>query len=949
MKVVIVAKTRMSSGACIGALTFDGRSLRLIAPDTATNDHFNMEYTVGEVWEIEGGPPPELLPPHTENIVVGHKRRLPPIDDLAAFCWRQMPPRAGGPEVLYDGLAQRGKTGALYIAQATGVPGYSTLFWQPDRPLVRVTDSKRIHYCYGDSDEGCTLTFVGFQEPVEVIPAGSLVRVSLAHWWRAEDRPHDEFRCYVQLSGWLDRIEQTARPGEPVRLPSQRNQPAASIDQARDVLNRVYGYDEFRSLQEDIIDNILNKRDTLAVMPTGSGKSLCYQLPAQLFPGLTVVVSPLISLMEDQVMQLRELGVPAAYLNSTLSYDAYLGITKNIRAGKIKLVYAAPETLLRPETLVMLDQCPVDCLTIDEAHCISEWGHDFRPEYRQLVDVRRRLPDAVCLAVTATATERVREDIKATLDISAAAEFIAPFDRANLFLAAEPRIDGLAQTLAFLENHRGESGIIYCWTRETVDQLTAQLAANGWPALPYHAGLDNGTRQKNQRLFSHDRAPIIVATIAFGMGINKSNVRFVLHHDLPKDLESYYQQIGRAGRDGLRADCLLLHGRSDVQTANFFINQMQPAQRLGSSVRLRSMLDFAETGDCRRRPLLAYFGDSYDQETCGSCDNCLNGRDESDLVDLSVPAQKFLSCVKRTGEFFGQAHIIDILRGSRSKKILEKGHDRLSTHGIGREFSSRQWQSLAGQFVQKGLLNRDMDHGSLKLTDTGKAVLRGQPFRGVEPGHERAIGRPAGDQVYDVTLFELLRQKRHAIAEETGMPPYVIFHDTSLRDMATYYPQSRDSLGGMYGVGERKVETYGDAFLAVIVSYCRERGFAEKEKPRPRTPVTRVVVSPGRTRKDEVAERFNNGQPIAEIARASGLQERTITGHLWDYARAGGELNRSCLKRESNLQVEDQERVRAAFAEWGTERLRPVFDALGGTVSFDDLHLMRLVIVMEAK
>jgi ATP-dependent DNA helicase RecQ len=419
MKVVIVAKTRMGSGACIGALTFDGRSLRLIAPDAGTNDHFNMEYNIGEVWEIDGAPPSELIAPHTENIIVRHKRRLPPIDDVAAFARQQMPPRAGGPEMLYDGLAQRASTGALYIAESSGVPGYSTLFWQPDQPLVRATDSKRIRYRYGDGDQSCTLTFVGFQEPVEVIPAGALVRVSLAHWWRPEERPQDEFRCYVQLSGWFAPVAQPYRAEMPEQFKAQRDAPpvfTANLDEALALLKQVYGYDDFRPLQAEIIDNILNKRDTLAVMPTGSGKSLCYQLPALLFPGLTVVVSPLISLMEDQVMQLRELGVAAAYLNSTLSYDAYLATTRAIRAGTIKLVYAAPETLLRPETLVLLEQCPVDCLTIDEAHCISEWGHDFRPEFRQLIEVRQRLPGAVCLAVTATATGRVREDIK-ELDI----------------------------------------------------------------------------------------------------------------------------------------------------------------------------------------------------------------------------------------------------------------------------------------------------------------------------------------------------------------------------------------------------------------------------------------------------------------------------------------------------------------------------------------------------
>ncbi|HOU42680.1 MAG TPA: RecQ family ATP-dependent DNA helicase, partial [Promineifilum sp.] len=343
---------------------------------------------------------------------------------------------------------------------------------------------------------------------------------------------------------------------------------------------------------------------------------------------LTVVVSPLISLMEDQVMQMRELGVPAAYLNSTLAYDSYVTIARQAATGGIKLLYVAPETLLRPETLTLLDQAGVDCLTIDEAHCISEWGHDFRPEYRQLAAVRRRFPDAVCLAVTATATARVRDDIRASLAIPDAAVFISSFDRANLFLAVEPRVDALGQALAFLENHRGQSGIIYCATRRAVDTLTEQLAAHGWNVLPYHAGLDNATRQRNQRRFTYDEAAIVVATVAFGMGIDKSNVRFILHYDLPKDLESYYQQIGRAGRDGLRADCLLLFGAQDISTNIYLIDQGDPAQRPGAIARLQAMLAYAETDQCRRVPMLAYFGETDVPATCSLCDNCTAGAGE---------------------------------------------------------------------------------------------------------------------------------------------------------------------------------------------------------------------------------------------------------------------------------------------------------------------------------
>ena len=399
-------------------------------------------------------------------------------------------------------------------------------------------------------------------------------------------------------------------------------------------------------------------------MPTGSGKSLCYQLPALLFDGLTVVVSPLIALMQDQVAQLQELGVPAAFLNSTLDYDSYLRTAGRARSGEIKLLYTSPETLVRPETRVLLDRSAVACLAIDEAHCISQWGHDFRPEYRQLLPIRQRYPAAVCVAFTATATGRVQDDIKTILGFRDENTFTASYNRENLFLAVEPRRQGLAQVIGFLEGRREQSGIIYCSTRRGVDELAARLSDRGWPALPYHAGLDDGTRRRNQELFSRDKAPIIVATIAFGMGINKSNVRFVLHHNLPESLEHYYQEIGRAGRDGLRADCLLLFARADLGVRHQQIEEGAAAERPGRHARLQAMVRYAEATECRRVPLLAYFGETYESARCGFCDNCLAARAEAPRVEATAAARRFLSCVMHTGQMFGVTHIVDVLRGS---------------------------------------------------------------------------------------------------------------------------------------------------------------------------------------------------------------------------------------------------------------------------------------------
>lgn len=974
MKVVIVAKTRMGSGACIGAITFDGRSLRLIASDADTNDHFNMEYNVGDVWDVDCEPAGAIIPPHTENVVVYHKRRLPPIDEIASFIERQMPPRTGGPEALYEGLLQATPLGRLYIVEWSGVPPYSTMFWRPNQPLALDESGQRLRYRYLTADGGRTLTFVGFQEPLHEIPAGTLLRVSMSHWWRPEDHPEREVRCHVQLSGWfmpdeasfwatadeipIEAFSTTAAATIP---PLTHPRPVATsrtdytLADAQALLKRVFGYDSFRPLQADVIDNLLQGRDSLAIMPTGSGKSLCFQLPALLFPGLTVVVSPLIALMQDQVEQLQELGIAAAFLNSTVAYHEYLATAARIRSGEIKLLYAAPETLLRPETLVMLDRCQVSCLTIDEAHCISEWGHDFRPEYRQLVALRQRLPDAVCLAVTATATPRVRYDIKESLDIGDADEFLASFNRENLFLAVDRKRNGLEQVLDFLKQRPGQSGIIYCSTRNQVDELAASLAARGLPALPYHAGLDDRTRRNHQRRFTHDDVAIMVATIAFGMGINKPNVRFVIHHDLPKNLDSYYQQIGRAGRDGLRADCLLLFSQRDVGTIHLFINQQNPTQQKGSRQRLQAMLDFAKAAECRRRPLLGYFGETPAEALCDMCDNCLATQQqdqkpqqapqpEQEAVDLTVPAQKFLSCVKRTGEIFGISYIVEVLRGSKSKRILQKGHDRLTTYGIGRDFSAAVWQELAHQFIQLGLLVQDAEFGSLKLTPKAYEVFKGQQVFGQlsRPSPAKSYTLKETTHDHDMMLFERLRAKRLELASAAGMPPYIIFSDRTLVEMATYFPQSRDSLAKMTGVGEVKLEKYAADFLPIIQAYCQEQQIAEKPRVATPPPLPFSTQPRSTNRVEEIADMYNNGRSIQQIAEEEAILPRTVLNYLWEYTQNGYALRSDGLLELSTLTTAEQQRALDAFAELGTERLRPIFDALEESVSFDELKILRL-------
>jgi len=428
--------------------------------------------------------------------------------------------------------------------------------------------------------------------------------------------------------------------------------------------------------------------------------------------------------MKDQVDQLTELGVPAVVLNSSLSNEEYSRNLERVKKNGVKLLYLAPEALLTPGILSMLSSLQVDCLAIDEAHCISEWGHDFRPEYRQLVRVRSRFPFATCVALTATATPRVQEDIKNNLKFDASNEFIASFNRENLFIQVTPKNNPTSQTIEFLRNYPDQSGIIYCFSRRQVDDLYETLKSRGYSVRPYHAGLSDTERTQNQELFIRDDVQIIVATIAFGMGINKPNVRFVIHFDLPKNIETYYQEIGRAGRDGLRAHCLLLFSYADIQKIKYFINQKDDHEQQVANIHLNSMLQFAETNGCRRIPLLTYFGEDYSTEKCDMCDNCLAG--EKKRVDITIPAQKFLSCVKRADEIFGANHIIDVLRGSQSKKVLKFGHTTLSTYGIGKEYSRKQWFHLARQFIQKGLIVQDTKYGSLKLTEKAYDVLKGR-------------------------------------------------------------------------------------------------------------------------------------------------------------------------------------------------------------------------------
>jgi ATP-dependent DNA helicase RecQ len=707
------------------------------------------------------------------------------------------------------------------------------------------------------------------------------------------------------------------------------------------ILNETFGYDSFRPLQREVIENVLARRDTLAVMPTGGGKSLCYQIPSLLFDGLTVVVSPLIALMKDQVEQLRAYGVPSLFLNSSLSPQEYQENMDYVKRGEVKLLYVAPETLLTPRILALLSGLKVDCLTIDEAHCISEWGHDFRPEYRQLVEVRRKFPNAVCLALTATATSRVRQDIRATLKFANTNEFVASFNRENLYIEVLPKRDPILQTIEMLDRYKDQSGIIYCFSRKQVDELASYLITRGYSARPYHAGMEDNDRKRNQEAFIRDDAQIIVATIAFGMGINKPNVRFVIHYDLPKSIEGYYQEIGRAGRDGLPAHCLLLYSYADVAKLNYFIDQKEGAERKVAIEHLNAIVRYAEDETtCRRKPLLNYFGEAYTAENCSNCDNC--NSTPTPLTDITIPAQKFLSCVKRADEKFGAGHIVDILLGSKNEKVLRWEHDKLSTYGIGTELTQKQWMHLARQLVSMGYLKQDGEYRTLQLTPKALEALRNRaPIFGVMPEAERLrkdSKKKKEELEYNNALFALLRQKRKEMADEAGVPPYVIFSDRTLVEMAAYYPQSEASLLKISGVGQVKLNQYGEAFLGVITSYCAKHDLREKEK------IVAREKSDANRRYVIVAEAYNAGETVDELMRKYGVAIGTILDHLARYMAAGNPLRRGeDLHMQSTATAEQQQAVFAAFDELSPMYLKPVYDKLNGALNYDELKILRLV------
>ena len=597
--------------------------------------------------------------------------------------------------------------------------------------------------------------------------------------------------------------------------------------QLQEALKKYFGYDEFRPLQQEIIDDALAGRDVFALLPTGGGKSLCFQLPALLRNGVTIVVSPLIALMKDQVDALRTSGIAATFLNSTLAASEARERFRGLHRNEFRLLYVAPERLMMENFLESTLNWNIAQIAIDEAHCISEWGHDFRPEYRELKKLRAQFPDVPIMALTATATTRVRDDIVKQLKLRQPRCYVASFNRPNLTYRVMPKSSAYQHVLAFVQARPNESGIVYCASRKSSDALAEKLTRDGIKALPYHAGMESKERTRNQEAFLRDDARVITATIAFGMGINKPNVRYVIHHDLPKNIEGYYQETGRAGRDGLPSECVLLFSVGDVVKQRRFIEEKSESEQRIAHEQLRTMIAYAETRECRRATLLRYFGENCSQSSCNGCDNCLEPRE---TFDGTIAAQKFLSCVHRVeakqGFGFGLNHIVEVLVGGTNEAIEKRGHDQLSTFGIGKDLPREQWQRIGRELLRLGLVEAAPGKfATLSVTDAGMTALRKRtpitltkPFE--TPAKKIRVPR-AGEIECDEELFERLRALRRKIADERDVPAYIIFSDATLREMAQACPQNQSEFAQIAGVGQQKLKEFAESFLAEIGGHLR--------------------------------------------------------------------------------------------------------------------------------
>ena len=705
------------------------------------------------------------------------------------------------------------------------------------------------------------------------------------------------------------------------------------MNKAQIILKKYFGYENFRTGQQELIEHILNNEDVLGIMPTGAGKSICYQVPAMILEGVTIVISPLISLMKDQVDTLNQIGIPSTYVNSTLSYNDYAQTIENIANNVYKIIYVAPERLNSDVFLNLLNKINVSMVTVDEAHCVSQWGHDFRPSYVEVANMILNLKKRpIVSAFTATATQIVKDDIINLLHLNSPFCLTTGFDRKNLKFSVEAPSNKFSFLVDYICAHKNDAGIIYCSTRKAVDSLFDKLTDLNFSVSKYHAGMTEKQRNLAQDDFTYDRTQIMIATNAFGMGIDKSNIRFVIHYNMPKDLESYYQEAGRSGRDGEASECILLFSRADIVTNKFLIETVPSENHSQEYDKLNDIVDYCNTDKCLRKYILEYFGETTQFENCHNCSNCLS---ETEITDITADTQKILSCIKRMHERFGSSMVVDVLRGSKSSRIRELGFDNLSTYGIMANYSKDDLKNLISYLVTEGYIKLVGDkYPVLMLTDASNYVLfknkQVVTKKKIQKNDIITIEEDNSKYKVDEKLFNVLRALRRKLAEEANVPPFVIFSDASLRQMSTFYPTTEEKMLNIEGVGINKLSKYGNIFIKTIKNYITENNISviPEQKAKKRS-------SEKMPKEDTKIISYNlyvSGKSIDEIANERGLSKNTIESHLLACLENGMELD---LEKEIHLQFKDK--IENTIKTLGIEKLRPIKDALGDEISYLDI------------
>ncbi len=719
-------------------------------------------------------------------------------------------------------------------------------------------------------------------------------------------------------------------------------------DALKSKLKEVFGFSQFRGNQEIIIRNILSGKNTFVIMPTGAGKSLCYQLPAIVSEGLAIVISPLIALMKNQVDQLNAFGVNAHFLNSTLSKGEINKVKKECLTGATKLLYVAPESLTKQENIDFLETANISFVAVDEAHCISEWGHDFRPEYRRIKEIIQRIGNLPVIALTATATPKVQLDIQKNLQMEDADIFMSSFNRTNLYYEVRQKVHAKKQLIQFLSNHKDKSGIIYCLSRKKVEEIAELLRVNGYRSAPYHAGLDASVREKNQDDFLNEDVDIIVATIAFGMGIDKPDVRFVIHYDVPKSLEGYYQETGRAGRDGLEGVCLMFYSQNDINKLEKFNKDKSVQERENARLLLQEMSFYAESPVCRRRQLLHYFGEEYDQDNCGACDNCVHPREQFEGKDF---VKLVLETVSATGERFGLKHLAHVIRGSENQYVLSYHHNELDVYGKGSEESEDFWKSVIRQTLIYELLLKDIDNiGVLKLSDRGRKFMEAPESIMLSKDHdydsnlpeEEEAARPLNNsKAYDEKLFSMLKHLRKKVADKKGLPPFVIFQDPSLEEMATTYPTTESELAQVNGVGMGKVKKFGKDFLEMISEYVDEHDIVTASEVVVKSSVNKSKI------KIFIIQQIDKKVDLEEIAESLNIPFEEMLDEIENICYSGTKLNLDYYIDEI-LDYDKQDDIFEYFMNAETDSIEEALeDEDNDEYSEEELRLMRIKFMSE--